>query len=88
MLVRQISGMCSVVETWPGELEKSGESCGYISENGVFIRFETERKAEVLESLRRGLFVADCMILAEEGPSLRQTKPLGVWTDPGKKVLL
>ncbi|WP_455616082.1 ATP-binding protein [Eisenbergiella sp.] len=68
MLIRQISGMCSAVETWPGELEKSGESCGYISENGVFIRFETERKEEVLESLRRGLFVADCMILAEEGP--------------------
>lgn len=69
MLVRQISGMCSVVETWPGELEKSGDSCAYISEYGVFIRFETDRKEEVLDCLGRGLFVADCMLLAEEEPA-------------------
>ena len=85
MLVRQISGMCSVVETWPGELEKSGESCGYISENGVFIRFETERKAEVLESLRRGLFVADCMILAEEGPKPAANEAAGGMDGSGKE---
>lgn len=65
MLVRQIGSLCSCVETWPGDLEKSVEGSSYISENGVFIRFESEHKQEVLESLQKGLFVAECSILAD-----------------------
>lgn len=76
MLVRQISSMCTAVETFPGELETSGESCREIIENGLFIRFETDRKEEVLESLRSGLFVTDCMVLEEESnePSTENRK--------------
>lgn len=34
MLVRQIGNLCTCVETWPGDLDKSGEGSGFISENG------------------------------------------------------
>lgn len=68
MLVRQIGNLCSCVETWPGDLEKSVEGSSYISENGVFIRFESEHKQEVLESLQKGLFVAECSVLADSRP--------------------
>lgn len=47
---------------------KSVEGSSYISENGVFIRFESEHKQEVLESLQKGLFVAECSILADSRP--------------------
>lgn len=69
MLVRQIGNLCTCVETWPGDLDKSGEGSGFISENGVFIRFESEHRDEVLESLKKGLFVAECSILQDDQPS-------------------
>lgn len=53
----------------PGDLDKSGEGSGFISENGVFIRFESEHRDEVLESLKKGLFVAECSILQDDQPS-------------------
>lgn len=68
MLVRSISDMCSLVETFPGELEKPGESAGYISNYGVFIRFESKEKEKVLDTLERGLFVAKCRVLADIQP--------------------
>lgn len=66
MLARQISGLCSVVETFPKDLEKSRESAAYIEKNGVFFRFETQEKEKVLESLKKGLFVAGCKVVWEK----------------------
>lgn len=68
MLVRSIMGMCSLVETYPENLEKSGEGAEYISRRGVFIRFESNEKEKVLETLRKGLFVAQCRVVAENQP--------------------
>lgn len=65
MLVRQITGMCREVETYPADLERSGEGAEYIGKNGVFIRFDSAQKEEVLESLRSGLFVASCQVVSD-----------------------
>ena len=43
MLVRSITGLCTLVETYPENLEKQGESAQYIEGHGVFIRFERQR---------------------------------------------
>lgn len=73
MVVRQIGSLCSCVETYPGELEKSQECAGFIGEHGVFIRFVSDKRDEVLERLKKGLFVAACEILSvhegQESPS-------------------
>lgn len=55
MLVRSITGLCTLVETYPENLEKQGESAQYIEGHGVFIRFESGDKEKVLETLRKGL---------------------------------
>ena len=44
MLVRSITGLCTLVETYPENLEKQGESAQYIEGHGVFIRFESSDK--------------------------------------------
>lgn len=66
MLIRQISSLCTNVETYPREPEKSQESAEYINSNGFLIRFESEDKNAVLESLGRGLFLKKYEILAEQ----------------------
>lgn len=68
MLVRSIASLCTLVETYPENLEKTGESAQYIEGHGVFIRFESSDKEKVLETLRKGLFVAQCRILADNQP--------------------
>lgn len=68
MLVRSITGLCTLVETYPENLEKQGESAQYIEGHGVFIRFESGDKEKVLETLRKGLFVAQCRGLADSQP--------------------
>lgn len=68
MLVRSITGLCALVETYPENLEKQGESAQYIEDHGVFIRFESSDKEKVLETLRKGLFVAQCRVLADNQP--------------------
>ena len=68
MLVRSITGICTLVETYPENLEKQGESAQYIEGHGVFIRFESGDKEKVLETLRKGLFVAQCRVLADSQP--------------------
>lgn len=68
MLVRSITGLCTLVETYPENLEKQGESAQYIEGHGVFIRFESGDKEKVLETLRKGLFVAQCRVLADSQP--------------------
>lgn len=65
MLVRQISNLCSMVETYPENLEKDQSTAEYIEKNGAWIRFESENKEEVLESLQKGLFVNSCQIIAD-----------------------
>lgn len=65
MLVRSISGMCSSVETFPEDLQKGGENIEYISQNGVFICYESKDSAKVIEALKKGLFVADCRLVRE-----------------------
>lgn len=62
MLVRQISGLCSQVETFPENIERSEDTVEYIRENGAFIRFETDKRDEVLETLKNGLFVERCQV--------------------------
>lgn len=68
MLVRSITGLCTLVETYPENLEKQGESAQYIEGHGVFTRFESGDKEKVLETLRKGLFVAQCRVLADSQP--------------------
>ena len=58
----------TLVETYPENLEKQGESAQYIEGHGVFIRFESSDKEKVLETLRKGLFVAQCRVLADRRP--------------------
>lgn len=65
MLIRQIGGLCTDIETYPAELEKSQDSAEFIEKNGVFIRFVSGQKADVLEALENGLFVERCEVLAE-----------------------
>ncbi|BFL48232.1 ATP-binding protein [Lactonifactor longoviformis] len=65
MLVRQIKGLCSDLETYPADLETSKDSAGYIGDNGVFIRFQSSRKDEVIQVLSKGLFVAECRVMWE-----------------------
>lgn len=65
MLVRQIKGLCSALETYPADLETSKDSAGYIGDNGVFIRFQSEKKDEVIQLLSKGLFVAECRVMWE-----------------------
>ncbi|MDE8734271.1 chemotaxis protein CheA [Eubacteriales bacterium DFI.9.88] len=66
MLVRQISGLCSCVETYPTDLDKGADVEEYINKHGVFIRFETEHEKEVVETLSKGLFVKKCEVLSEK----------------------
>ena len=66
MLVRQISGLCSCVETYPANLEKGADVEEYINKHGVFIRFETEHEEEVVETLSKGLFVKACDVVSEK----------------------
>ncbi|MCQ4636934.1 chemotaxis protein CheA [Anaerovorax odorimutans] len=72
MLVRQISGLCSCVETYPPNLEKAADGAEYINKNGVFIRFETQQEEDVLECLSKGLFVKNCEIVSQEEKPQRQ----------------
>lgn len=76
MLVRSITGLCTLVETFPENLEKQGESAQYIERHGVFIRFESSDKEKVLETLGKGLFVAQCRILADNQPQEAAAKAL------------
>lgn len=66
MLVRSITGMCSFVESFPENLQKSADSAEYISENGVFIRFKSKDSTKVLDMLKKGLFVEQCIVVREE----------------------
>ena len=66
MIVRQIGNLCSSVESYPQDLEKSQQGAEYINKNGVFIRFESDKKEEVLEAVKRGLFVKDYEVLRDE----------------------
>ena len=50
------------------DLDKAGESAEYIGKNGVFIRFESGDKEAVLKTLRNGLFVAGCKVVADSEP--------------------
>ena len=66
MIYRQIGNLCSSVESYPKDLEKSQQGAEYINKNGVFIRFESDKKEEVLETVKRGLFVKDYEVLRDE----------------------
>ena len=77
MLARQISGMCSVVETFPHDLEKTQDCSAYIQENGVFFRIESERQEEVLKALQSGLFVDHCEIISIRSDEIKEApKPV------------
>lgn len=65
MILRQLTKLCSEVESYPGNLDKSQDTAAYISEHGFFLRFVSEEKETVLDTIRRGLFVVDCQVLSE-----------------------
>lgn len=65
MIVRQLTKLCSEVETYPENLDKSQDTAAYISEHGFFLRFVSEDKETVLDTIKRGLFVVDCQVLSE-----------------------
>lgn len=65
MLIRQIGGLCSSVESFPKDLDKVQDKDGYISEHGVLIRFESQDKNAVLETLKKGLFVKSCEVVED-----------------------
>lgn len=66
MIIRKIGSLCSSVESYPQDLEKSQQGAEYINKNGVFIRFESDKKEEVLDAVKRGLFVKDHEVLRDE----------------------
>lgn len=66
MLIRQIKGMCSDLETYPQDLEHAQEQAEYIGEYGIYVRFESEQKEAVLAALSRGLFVAGCEVIQDK----------------------
>lgn len=65
MIMRQISGLCTEVESFPDELEKSQDGAQFIEENGVFFRIVGGEKDKVLEAIRQGLFVSACEVISE-----------------------
>lgn len=73
MLVRQINSYCTALETFPADLEQSQDSAVVISSQGLFIRFESDQKEEVLETLRGGLFVQQCQVLQDRNPEVKET---------------
>ena len=66
MLVRQISGLCSELETYPLDLEQAGESGEIIGKQGLFVRFISEQREEVLEVMEKGLFVNRVILIADQ----------------------
>lgn len=77
MLVRQISTRCTALETFPEGSEQSQESTAVINRRGLFIRFESEQKDDVLETLRGGLFVQQCQVLQDRIQKAEDTKKTG-----------
>lgn len=65
MLLRQIGSLCSSVESFPKDLDKSQGEDAYIGEHGVLIRFESQDKNAVLETLNKGLFVKSCEVVED-----------------------
>lgn len=74
MLVRQIEGSCTAIETFPENLDKAHAQAGYISQHGVLIRFESQEKNSVLELLGKGLFVESCKVL--EDRTIKHDEPV------------
>ena len=66
MLIRQIRGLCSDLETYPPDLEHSSESSAFIGEEGLYICFTSDQKTEVLELMEKGLFVNRVILIADE----------------------
>lgn len=66
MLVRQITPLCAELETYPPDLEQSSDSSVFIGEKGVYIRFISEKQAEVLELMEKGLFVKQVILISQK----------------------
>lgn len=79
MLVRQISGLCSELETYPPDLEQAGVSSEIIGKQGLFVRFISEQREEVLEVMEKGLFVNRVILIADQEEaeaSAEESEPL------------
>lgn len=74
MLIRQIGGLCTCVESFPKDLDKSQGEDAYIGEHGVLIRFESQDKNAVLETLKKGLFVKSCEVVEDRTLKLESPK--------------
>ncbi len=74
MLVRQISSLCSELETYPPDLEQAGESSEIIGRQGLFVRFISDQKEEVLEVMEKGLFVNRVILIS--GQEEEEPQPL------------
>lgn len=73
MLIRQIKGMCTEVETFPADLEHAQDKAEEIGTNGIFVRFESEQKEAVLHALNKGLFVKKCEIVQDKSKQIIKT---------------
>lgn len=76
MLIRQIRGLCSDLETYPPDLEHSSESSAFIGEEGLYICFTSDQKTEVLELMEKGLFVNRVILIADEEEPEESTEEL------------
>lgn len=85
MLVRQISGICESVESYPKNPERNQDSSDYIENNGIWILFKSGKKQEVLEMLRHGLFVDGCEFIYDKAPEERRQEA-GIQESAGKEA--
>lgn len=60
MVVRQIKGLCSELETFPQNMETDVRTAEYIRQNGCYISFVSANPQEVLDKLKDALFVESC----------------------------
>ena len=71
------------MESYP-RTGKSQQGAEYINKNGVFIRFESDKKEEVLEAVKRGLFVKDYEVLRDE---VKKPEPKVIKKSPKQTAL-
>lgn len=76
MLLRQIGGLCTKVLSYPEHPERDQDSSEDIRLNGIWILFESDRKAEVLDTLKRGMFVEKCEEVAGRKTEFQEPKKI------------
>lgn len=76
MLIRQVKGMCTDLESYPEDLEHAQDQAEEIGKHGIYIRFESEQKEAVLTALSQGLFVESCEVIQDKAAQ-KESSPCG-----------